>query len=45
MFLRWFEDNLTRNAYKPGPLEEHLPADFDSIEASNQQRFRSGVPT
>lgn len=22
MFLRWVEDNLTRNAYRPGPLED-----------------------
>lgn len=24
MFLRWVEDNLTKNSYKPGPLEDAL---------------------
>ena len=46
MFLRYFEENLTRNAFKPGPLEEvgahRVPAGDDlRVEAEERATKQS----
>lgn len=44
MLLRYFEENLTRNAYKAGPLEEARIIDSDPVQTTDGVDGRNEGP-